>query len=174
MSLFSRRTGRENFQLLRSSSQVERHDQETSTFNEGEKPQKLLLVFIIFLWLFVVPNLVQTTVQDRGPLYSWLRDIMVTQERNHSDWLWINNMATMQQYYILFSTKNKLLRYKKGPKYKVSGWPISGWLTKYSKCMKTSSSTSTWNHCFAVTEANSGKVYLQRLYKPIQWILYNK
>jgi hypothetical protein len=32
------------------------------------------------------------------------------------------------------------------------------WLTiqfQYSKCMKTSSSTSTWNHCFVVTETNS-------------------
>jgi hypothetical protein len=25
--------------------------------------------------------------------------------------------------------------------------------------MKTSTPTSTWNHCFVVTEANSGKVY---------------
>jgi hypothetical protein len=31
----------------------------------------------------------------------------------------------------------------------------------FSKCMKTSSPTSTWNHCFVVTEAKSGKVYFK-------------
>jgi hypothetical protein len=34
-------------------------------------------------------------------------------------------------------------------------------LIKYSKCMKTSSPSSTWNYCFMVTETNSGKVYCQ-------------